>query len=58
MECPHDHDLKDKAGWQLDQPAPGRFIWYSPLGQVYRSRGDPVITPIPELTPGGDKPPF
>lgn len=58
MECPHDHDLKDKAGWQLDQPEPGRFIWYSPLGQVYRSRGDPVITPIPELTPDEDTPPF
>jgi hypothetical protein len=29
------------------------FIWISPLGRVYRTRGDPII-PLDEL----DDPPF
>lgn len=54
-QCPHDHDLKDGGLWILRQPEPGLFEWTSPLRQRYRTRGDPVIVPIPE-TPG--KPPF
>ena len=44
--CPHDHNLKTKGGWELDQPEPGLFIWYTPLGQIYRSRGDPILPPF------------
>jgi hypothetical protein len=43
--CKHDHNLKTKGGWELDQPQPGVFVWYTPLGQIYRSRGDPVLPP-------------
>ncbi|WP_028922366.1 HNH endonuclease signature motif containing protein [Pseudonocardia acaciae] len=60
--CGHDHDLKTKGGWRLRQPRPGTFLWTSPLGGIYRSRGDPVVLPLPE--PGEDvenerdEPPF
>jgi len=43
--CAHDHNLKTKGGWELDQPEPGVFIWYTPLGQIHRSRGDPILPP-------------
>src|SRR5882757_2612096 len=43
--CAHDHTLKTKGGWELDQPEPGVFIWYTPLGQIHRSRGDPILPP-------------
>ncbi|WP_028923119.1 HNH endonuclease signature motif containing protein [Pseudonocardia acaciae] len=55
--CDHDHDLKTKGGWILRQPQPGTFIWISPLGQVHRTRGDPVILPLPEPENGDDDPP-
>lgn len=54
--CDHDHDLKTKGGWKLRQPEPGTFIWHTPLGQIHRSRGDPIIIPLPE--PEDDDPPF
>lgn len=44
--CPHDHALKTKGGWTFTQPEPGVIIGRSPLGQVYRTRGDPVIPPF------------
>jgi hypothetical protein len=46
--CEHDHDLKTTGGWTLDQPEPGEFLWHTPLGQSHRTRGEPVIYPLPE----------
>ncbi|WP_345702918.1 HNH endonuclease signature motif containing protein [Pseudonocardia eucalypti] len=54
-QCDHDHLLKTEGGWTLEQPEPGVLIWRSPLGQTYRTRGDPLIDPPPELDPD---PPF
>lgn len=53
--CRHDHNLKSEGGWTFHQPEPGVLIGTSPLGQVYRSRGDPVITP---QLPTPEEPPF
>jgi Domain of unknown function (DUF222) len=33
--CRHHHRLKHEAGWKLEQPTPGKFIWTSPLGHTY-----------------------
>ncbi|WP_084216487.1 HNH endonuclease signature motif containing protein [Pseudonocardia spinosispora] len=55
--CAHDHDLKTRGHWCLKQPEPGVFLWTSPLGQVHRTRGDPVIIP-PLTAPEDDLPPF
>ncbi len=54
--CNHDHDLKTKGGWRLEQPEPGTFTWHTPLGQTHTTQGEPVITPLPE--PDDDLPPF
>jgi Domain of unknown function (DUF222) len=35
--CRHHHRLKHEAGWKLEQPTPGKFIWTSPLGHTYHS---------------------
>jgi Domain of unknown function (DUF222) len=35
--CRHHHRLKHEAGWKLEQPQPGKFIWTSPLGHTYHS---------------------
>jgi hypothetical protein len=57
--CDHDHDLKTKGGWRLEQPEPGHFTWISTLGQIHRTRGDPVIVPLPEPpSEDEDPPPF
>jgi hypothetical protein len=58
MLCNHDHDLKTKGGWKLEQPEPGHLIWTSPLGQTYRTRGDPIIFPLPTAPPDDDPPPY
>ena len=61
LVCSHDHDLKSKGGWRLEQPEPGHFIWHSPLGQIHHTRGEPIITPLLEPdddNDDGDKPPF
>ncbi|WP_156935275.1 HNH endonuclease signature motif containing protein [Pseudonocardia spinosispora] len=55
--CAHDHDLKTRGRWRLQQPTPGQFRWTSPFGQTHRTRGDPIITPPPS-TPSDDPPPF
>lgn len=39
------------------------FVWLSPLGRVYRTRGDPIIPldeldPEPDPEPEPDDPPF
>jgi hypothetical protein len=45
--CTHDHRLKTKGGWRLRQPEPGQFVWQSALGQTHRTRGEPILDPIP-----------
>ena len=49
--CPHDHTVKHAGGWSLEQPEPGRFIWHSPLGGAYPSRGQFLHPPLPPATP-------
>jgi hypothetical protein len=46
--CKWDHKLKSEGGWRLEQPEPGLFIWYTPFGQIFRTRGSPIIYPPPE----------
>jgi hypothetical protein len=33
--CIRWHNSKTHLGWRLEQPAPGHFIWTSPLGRTY-----------------------
>ncbi|MBC3192577.1 DUF222 domain-containing protein [Pseudonocardia sp. C8] len=59
--CRHDHTLKTEAGWDLDQPEPGRFIWTSPLGKTYPVAPEPILPPPmpplpPDNDPGGEPP--
>ncbi|MBB6374682.1 hypothetical protein BKA01_001904 [Pseudonocardia eucalypti] len=49
--CKHDHRLKHEGGWTVTQPQPGRFIWISPLGRRYHTRGEPITDPEPEAPP-------
>ena len=46
--CPHDHGVKHEGGWEVEQPEPGTFIWRSPLGGEYRSRGEILDAPLPD----------
>ncbi|GAA0927674.1 HNH endonuclease signature motif containing protein [Pseudonocardia zijingensis] len=39
--CRRHHGDEDR-GWTLTQPEPGLFQWISPLGRVYRTRGEPI----------------
>ena len=48
---PH-HMMKHRDGWTLSQPEPGRFCWRSPLGQTYRTRGEPIAPGFPRPCPG------
>lgn len=41
MLCRHHHRLKHEGGFELEQPEPGRFIWRSPSGKIYRTDPDP-----------------
>jgi hypothetical protein len=36
--CRHHHRMKDEepTGWTLTQPEPGRLVWRSPTGRIYR----------------------
>ncbi|SFM56410.1 protein of unknown function [Pseudonocardia ammonioxydans] len=43
--CRHDHTLKTKGNWRLDQPEPGHFIWTSPLKRQYRVDPEPILPP-------------
>lgn len=45
--CVLHHAMKTAGGWVLRQTAPGRFTWRSPLGQIYRTRGEPIVPPRP-----------
>jgi hypothetical protein len=31
------HNSKTHAGWRLEQPEPGRFVWTAPTGHVYEA---------------------
>ncbi len=35
--CRYHHRLRHEAGWRIEQPTPGRFVWTSPLGHTYHS---------------------
>jgi hypothetical protein len=48
--CRRHHPDKDR-GWGLTQPEPGVFVWVSPLGRTYRTRGEPVRPDIPDPDP-------
>ncbi|MFC4942814.1 hypothetical protein ACFPFQ_04900, partial [Pseudonocardia sp. GCM10023141] len=46
--CAFHHALEHRGGWRLWQPVPGQFVWRSPLGRVYRTRGAPIGPDLPE----------
>lgn len=46
--CPMHHFWKSELGWRLRQPKPGHFEWTSPLGRLYRTRGEPISPPMPD----------
>jgi hypothetical protein len=48
--CWRHHPDKDR-GWTLTQPRPGHFVWISPLGRTYRTRGEPIRPDLPEPDP-------
>ena len=49
--CLRHHLDKHVRYWQLRQPRPGHFVWRSPLGRVYRTRGEPIMPPLPPPAP-------
>jgi hypothetical protein len=48
--CRRHHPDKQR-GWGLTQPQPGNFVWISPLGRTYRTRGEPVRPDLPDPDP-------
>jgi hypothetical protein len=48
--CRRHHPDKDR-GWVLTQPEPGTFVWVSPLGRTYRTRGEPIRPDLPDPEP-------
>jgi hypothetical protein len=38
--CRFHHQLKQLAGWHLDQPSPGSFTWTTPTGRTYTIQPD------------------
>ena len=48
--CKRHHADKDR-GWTLRQPEPGVFVWTSPLGRTYTTRGEPIRPDLPEPEP-------
>jgi hypothetical protein len=38
--CRYHHKLKQHRRWNLDQPAPGSFIWTTPTGRAYNVQPD------------------
>jgi hypothetical protein len=49
--CPRHHYAKTQGWWAVTQSGNGRFLWTSPLGRTYTTRGDPIrFDPIP-ITP-------
>ncbi|WP_300007716.1 HNH endonuclease signature motif containing protein [Pseudonocardia sp.] len=55
--CRRHHRYKHDLGWRLCQPSPGCFEWTSPLGRVYRTRGEPIHHDLPPPVPGPVEPP-
>ncbi|MHA6618663.1 HNH endonuclease signature motif containing protein [Pseudonocardia sp. DLS-67] len=51
--CWRHHPDKDR-GWTLNQPEPGHFVWISPLGRIYRTRGEPIRPDLPDPDPPAD----
>jgi Domain of unknown function (DUF222) len=51
--CKSHHPDKDR-GWTLAQPEPGVFVWISPLGRTYRTRGEPIRPDLPDPDPTSD----
>jgi hypothetical protein len=49
--CTRHHWYKTALGWRLRQPEPGHYEWISPLGQVYRTRGESIRPDLPEPAP-------
>ncbi|HEX5510565.1 MAG TPA: DUF222 domain-containing protein [Actinomycetales bacterium] len=41
--CIRWHNSKTHLGWRLEQPAPGHFIWRSPLGRTYTRFARPLV---------------
>ncbi|MGH3977587.1 MAG: hypothetical protein ACRDRZ_01080 [Pseudonocardiaceae bacterium] len=56
--CNHDHRVKHRGGWKVSQPDPGTFIWTSPLGGIYRTRGESFLPPMPQPEPTELEPEF
>ena len=56
--CRHDHTLKTKGNWRLDQPEPGHFVWTSPLKRQYRVEPEPILPPPITPVPREDDPAF
>ncbi|MFC4943842.1 HNH endonuclease signature motif containing protein, partial [Pseudonocardia sp. GCM10023141] len=54
--CAFHHALKHRGGRRLWQPVPGHFVWRSPLGRVYRTRGAPIGPDLPEPIPREEEP--
>lgn len=54
--CRHDHLLKHRGGWRLEQPKPGHFIWTSPLGKRYPTEPPPITIDYPSPLPRTDCP--
>ena len=50
------HWYKSALGWRLRQPEPGTYEWTSPLGEVYRTRGEPIRPDLPEPHPDDPRP--
>ncbi len=49
--CPRHHTMKHQGGWTLTQPEAGHFVWTSPLGQTYATRGEPIMPDLPQPLP-------
>jgi hypothetical protein len=45
------HHADKQRGWTLSQPEPGLFVWTSPLGRTYTTRGEPIRPDLPEPEP-------
>jgi hypothetical protein len=54
--CPHDHQVKHGAGWTVEQPEPGLFLWSSPLGGRYVTRGEFLTPELPGPAPAEPEP--
>jgi hypothetical protein len=48
--CKRHHADKDR-GWSLAQPEPGKFLWISPLGRIYVTKGEPLRPDLPDPDP-------